>query len=251
MDRRQIGCLIGNVILLAWVSVTLAGTVSEEAQRYMAQGVAAVEMAKSPADYEDAISKFEKAKSLAPDWPDIYYNLGLVQEKAGKYGNAVTTLKQYLRLVPNAEDATMVKNLITKLEYKAAQEITKEVALDIYGSLLDSTKWRFVGDSSAYKNWVKGFRRDGDKIFITYIYDIMKHTTSSYAQELEGKAFTLKYTISFFNFCGEDCNVIAQYNFEIVSKNKVQVKAVEAWPEIRPYVEQKTKHLTFEYIRIQ
>src|SRR4030042_328916 len=85
MNRRQVGCLIGMVILLAWVSVTLAETVSEEAQRYMAQGIAAVEMAKDPADYEDAISKFEKAKSLAPNWPDVYYNLGLAQEKAGKY----------------------------------------------------------------------------------------------------------------------------------------------------------------------
>src|SRR4030065_2875839 len=131
MYRKQIGCLLGMVILLAWVSVTLAGTVSEEAQRYMAQGVAAVEMAKSSADYEDAISKFEKAKSLAPNWPDTYYNLGLVQEKAGKYGDAVTTLKQYLRLAPNAEDAAMVRSLITKLEYKAEQEITKKEALNI------------------------------------------------------------------------------------------------------------------------
>ena len=44
MDRRQMGCLIGMVvILLAWVSAALAGTVPEEAQRYMARGMAAVE----------------------------------------------------------------------------------------------------------------------------------------------------------------------------------------------------------------
>lgn len=35
MYRRQIGCFIGVVILLAWVSVTRADTVSEEAQRSM------------------------------------------------------------------------------------------------------------------------------------------------------------------------------------------------------------------------
>jgi hypothetical protein len=41
------GCLIGMVVILIfWVSVTLADTVPEEAQRYMARGMAAVEMAK-------------------------------------------------------------------------------------------------------------------------------------------------------------------------------------------------------------
>ena len=148
MDKRQIGCLIGVMILLAWVSVTLADTVSEEAQRYMAQGVAAVEMAKSPADYEDAISKFEKAKSLAPNRPDVYYNLGLVQEKAGKYGDAVTTLKQYLRLVPNAEDAAMVKNLITKLEYKAENTLTTKDYTQIFVSLANENLWNITGDCS-------------------------------------------------------------------------------------------------------
>ena len=141
MNRRQIGYLIGVVIFLALVSVTLAGTVSEEAQRYMAQGVAAVEMAKSPADYEDAISKFEKAKSLAPDWPDIYYNLGLVQEKAGKYRDAANTLKQYLRLTPKAEDAAMVRNLITKLEYKAENALTTKDYAQIFVSLANQNLW--------------------------------------------------------------------------------------------------------------
>jgi hypothetical protein len=179
----------------------------------------------------------------------------MVQEKAGKYRDAVTTLKQYLRLSPNAEDAATVKSLITKLEYKAEQEITKEVALDIYGSLSDSTKWRFVGEGSAYKTWVKGFRREGDRILMTYDYrnDLGRWTTgTTYGDELSGNTLTLKYTIWFPNFCDDkDCGVFAQYNFEIVSKNKVQVKAVEVWPKIRSYVEQKTKHHTFEYIRIQ
>ncbi|OGP68190.1 MAG: hypothetical protein A2W27_07815 [Deltaproteobacteria bacterium RBG_16_44_11] len=146
MNRRQVGCLIGMVILLAWVSVTLAETVSEEAQRYMAQGIAAVEMAKDPADYEDAISKFEKAKSLAPNWPDVYYNLGLVQEKAGKYRDAGTTLKQYLRLAPNAEDAATVKSLIYKLEYKAGQVLTVPEIIDVLVSLSDEKIWQVVGD---------------------------------------------------------------------------------------------------------
>lgn len=61
-----------------------AWAVSEEAQRYFNRGMAAVEIAKSPDDYALAIKEFEKAIRLAPEWPDVYYNLGMVQEKAGR-----------------------------------------------------------------------------------------------------------------------------------------------------------------------
>lgn len=64
--------------------------------------------AKSTEDFKDAIKEFKQAIKLAPDWPDVYYNLGMVQEKAGKYSDAITSLKQYLRLAPNASDAETV-----------------------------------------------------------------------------------------------------------------------------------------------
>jgi len=122
MYRRQIGCLIGMVILLAWVSVTLAGTVSEEARRFMSRGMAAVEMAKTPKDYERAVREFEQAAKLAPDWPDVYFNLGSVQAKAGNYSEAVRHYKRYLELAPNAPDAAKVREEIYKLEYRAEQQ---------------------------------------------------------------------------------------------------------------------------------
>jgi len=121
MDRRQIGCLIGIVILLAWVSVTRADTVPEEAQRYMARGMAAVEMAKTPQDYERAVREFEQAAKLAPNWPDVYFNLGSVQAKAGNYGEAMRHYKRYLVLAPNAPDAAKVREEIYKLEYRAEE----------------------------------------------------------------------------------------------------------------------------------
>jgi len=122
MYRRQIGCLIGMVILLAWVSVTLAGTVSEEAQRYMARGMAAVEMAKSASDYELAAKEFEQAAKLAPDWPDIYYNLGSVQSKAGDITSAIKSFQRYLDLAPKSADAAKVREEIFKLEYRRDRE---------------------------------------------------------------------------------------------------------------------------------
>lgn len=110
------------LILFFGIESSFGQTVSDEAKRYFSRGVAAVEMAKSPTDYEMAIREFRQAATLAPDWPDVYYNLGLVQEKAEKFNDAVTSLKQYIRLAPNSADAETVKTLIYKLEYKREQE---------------------------------------------------------------------------------------------------------------------------------
>jgi tetratricopeptide (TPR) repeat protein len=126
MSRRQIGCLIGVVILLAWVSVTFAGTVPEEAQRYMVRGSAAVEMAKTPKDYERAVREFEQAAKLAPNWPDVYSSLGSVQAKAGNIGEAIRYYKRYLELAPKATDAAKVREEIYKLEYRVEQENLKK-----------------------------------------------------------------------------------------------------------------------------
>ena len=122
MYRRQIGCLISIVILTAWVSVVLAGTVPEEAKRYMARGIAAVEMAKSPGDYALAVKEFEQAARLAPDWPVIYYNLGSVQSKIGDYTSAMKSYQRYLELAPRSPDAAKVQEEIFKLEYRRDRE---------------------------------------------------------------------------------------------------------------------------------
>ena len=122
MYRRQIECLIGIVILTAWVSAAMAGTVSEEARRYMARGVAAVEMAKSPGDYALAVKEFEQAARLAPDWPVIYFNLGSVQSKIGDYASAMKSYQRYLELAPRSPDAAKVQEEIFKLEYRRDRE---------------------------------------------------------------------------------------------------------------------------------
>jgi tetratricopeptide (TPR) repeat protein len=96
--------------------------VPEEARRFMLRGMAAVEMAKTQKDYESAAREFEEAAKLAPDWPDVYFNLGSVQAKAGNYGEAVRHYKRYLELAPNAPDAAQVRDEIYKLEYREEQQ---------------------------------------------------------------------------------------------------------------------------------
>jgi len=87
------------------------------ARRHMVRGQAAAKIAKTPADYEDAIREFEQAAKFAPDWPEIYYNLGVVQEKAKEYDKAIENLEKYLALAPNATDADVVREFIYKIEF--------------------------------------------------------------------------------------------------------------------------------------
>lgn len=88
----------------------------------MARGMAAVEMAKSASDYALAAKEFEQAAKLAPDWPDIYYNLGSLQSKAGDITSAIKSFQRYLDLAPKSPDAAKVRDEIFKLEYRLERE---------------------------------------------------------------------------------------------------------------------------------
>lgn len=117
---------------------TVSGqTVSDEAKRHFDRGMAAVETAAAPEDYETAIREFQQAAQLAPDWSDVYFNLGLIQEKAGKVADAVASLRRYLQVTPDATDAEEVKSKINKLEFmqekeRGVAEIFKMMVSDDY-----------------------------------------------------------------------------------------------------------------------
>lgn len=112
-----IACLIVTALATAWSAAAASQNVPEEARRYMARGIAAVEVAKSAGDYVLAALEFEKAANLAPDWPDVYYNLGNVQAKMGDTASAVRSYERYLALAPRAPDAEKVRQEMYKLEY--------------------------------------------------------------------------------------------------------------------------------------
>ena len=72
------------------------------------------------------MKEFEQAARLAPDWPEVYYNLGSVQSKAGDYASAMKSFQHYLDLAPQSPDAAKVRDEIFKLEYR--QERFRKVA---------------------------------------------------------------------------------------------------------------------------
>jgi tetratricopeptide (TPR) repeat protein len=95
-----------------------APDVPDDAARSVARGRAALKDAKSTAAFKEVIAEFQKASLLAPWSADIYYNLGLVQDKAGNYAEALQNLKLYLLAAPDADDAKAVRNLIFEVEYR-------------------------------------------------------------------------------------------------------------------------------------
>ncbi len=118
--------------------------VPEEAKRYLGQGKAIMERAKSPQDYEEAIRAFEKAAGLAPTWPDIYDDLAYAQENAEKYAEAVKSLRKYLTLVPSNTDVKFYEVRIYKLEekmkYTAGSGGDERLAQKLVGTWVDYTQ---------------------------------------------------------------------------------------------------------------
>lgn len=90
----------------------------EDAKRYSIRGQIAIKEAKSPADFEEAAKEFGKALRVAPWWADGYINHGVSLEKAGKYNEAIRSLKLYLLAAPGAPDAEKIKEQIYALEYR-------------------------------------------------------------------------------------------------------------------------------------
>jgi tetratricopeptide (TPR) repeat protein len=90
----------------------------EGAEKYLARGEAAVEIAKEEADFRDAAAEFRKALRAAPWLAMGYFNLGVVQEKAGQYAEAIQSFGFYLKAAPSAPDARKVKRRLFGLEYK-------------------------------------------------------------------------------------------------------------------------------------
>lgn len=96
-----------------------APEVPEEAERNMARGTAFAQKASDSAGYRKAIAEFEAASNAAPWLALSYYNLGVVQEKAGLFNEAIQSLKFYLMAAPDAKNARDVKNKIYALEADA------------------------------------------------------------------------------------------------------------------------------------
>lgn len=140
-----------------------AGADTVEAKRHMARGAAAMEMAQSPEDYQDAVAEFSQAVKLAPDWADAWFNLGVAQESAGDYKGAIDSFRAYLKRSPAADDRDKVETRIFKLEYKMekAGKRHEETRRSAVSNDSLSGQWRHVNLWNTFDMAGGKPRRDG------------------------------------------------------------------------------------------
>lgn len=103
-----------------------APAIPDEAKRHTVRGMAAIEEAKTEADYKEAIAEFEKVVNAAPWLGEGYRNLGIAQDKAGQYDAAIKNLNLYL--LTNPADAEKAKSIIYKIEFRRDKAQKEAVA---------------------------------------------------------------------------------------------------------------------------
>jgi len=156
--------------LLALLGFGLAGPVHADtaaAKRHMARGAAAMEMAKSPADFRDAVKEFSQAVKEAPDWANAWFNLGVAHESAEDYQAAINSFKTYLKKAPKAADRENVEMRIFKLEYKMEKAGTRKEEGHQTKANIDSLsgRWQQVSIWNSFDTVDGKPRRDGRKWF--------------------------------------------------------------------------------------
>ena len=94
-------------------------SIPDQARRDLLAGMGLEQAAKDPSDYAQAAAELEKAVTVAPWWLAAYYQLGVVYEKAGKYGLAKRTLNLYLSGSPNPPEAKKARDRLYSLELRS------------------------------------------------------------------------------------------------------------------------------------
>ena len=113
-DPAQDYRLCERIIKLA-PRLARAPEIPEEVKRRMAFGKAALKEAQTPQDFEKSAAEFAKASRLAPWLAAPYFNLALVQEKAGLLSGALNSFKLYLLASPNDPDTEKIRGHIYEL----------------------------------------------------------------------------------------------------------------------------------------
>lgn len=90
--------------------------VPDKAKRHMTRGQTILKNLKKKEGYAAVVAEFEQAVRAAPWWPEAYFNLALMQEKAGDPTSAMRNLKFYLTAKPRARDAVAVRRKLIELE---------------------------------------------------------------------------------------------------------------------------------------
>lgn len=133
--------------------------IPEEAERRMARGFAAFKAAKSTAEYQDAIKEFEAAVAAGPWYSDAYFNLGVAQDKAEKYADALQSLKWALMASPDDKE---IKALFYEVEFRNEKYNSPEARAAREKAATDSPEARTAKEKENAKKELMEFLRSLD-----------------------------------------------------------------------------------------
>jgi tetratricopeptide (TPR) repeat protein len=112
---------VRQAIIKVVLSMPAPPPLPEGVMRSMVRAETKVKMG-GAGSYEAASKEMEQAVLEAPWFADAYFNLGIVQEKAGKFGEAAQNLQLCLLAAPQSRNAAAIKAKIYELELMKEEE---------------------------------------------------------------------------------------------------------------------------------
>jgi tetratricopeptide (TPR) repeat protein len=106
---------VRNSLIKVVRAMRVPPAVPESLMRSMVRGETRLKMG-GTGSYESAAKEMEQAVLDAPWVADAYFNLATVQEKAGKFNEAIQNFKLYLLADPKSRDAVAIQAKIYELE---------------------------------------------------------------------------------------------------------------------------------------
>jgi tetratricopeptide (TPR) repeat protein len=237
--------IITFLLFLATTTSRVSGQeVPAEARRHLVRGQTAVEMATTDAAFEQALSEFGKAIELAPNWPDPYYQLGLLQDKLGQYDEALTSLKRYLTLAPDSGNTAQVQDLYYKIEYRRdSANQTKAIVEALTSGIV-----RRKGGSPGGICVVKGFCRV-EKEIKANIWCMVGAYSQTVPVAFDGSVFKFRYM--YYMCVGAPslrdfpCPWEVSIEAEVVATSPLRLRTKETW--IQQYGGHQTAHYEGEW----
>lgn len=96
-----------------------APAIPEEANRTFVKGNVFQKEVKDVSGYELAITAYQDALRFAPWWGDAYFNLAIAQESAGKFNEAIASIRYYMAsIIAGSAEMREAQNKIYALEAK-------------------------------------------------------------------------------------------------------------------------------------
>ncbi len=201
----------------------------EEARRHFVKGVTLQKDAVSVSDYELAVDAYKRALSIAPWWPEAYFNLAAAQEGAGKYAEAMDSLNLYLLSKP--ADARQAQDKLYALEAKAerAQAAKREEAKK---PTFEGVWMMYVNGQAA--NSKLRIEKYGDDWMVTEHYDTSYSVRAKNA-EVDGQR------IRFQTSWGPDNSDLITNQYELLLSN--DGKSLEGRQETLPQTSQQIRSM--------